>query len=83
MSKPQNLRYPIVPIQVLCVYLEQIPAGKRPARGVKDVQRLVYKLAQLAKAFVHRPNVRWLFARLVQRSAWTTRQITFWHNIQE
>lgn len=69
MAEPQHFWYPIIPVQVLRVNREEIPAREGAPRRVEDVQRLMDKLAKFTKALVHGPDVGRLLAGLLERCA--------------
>lgn len=78
VPQPQNDRDTVVPVQVLRVDTEQVPAREPTARRVQYVQRLVYQLAKLAEALVHGPHVGRLLARALQGNTCAKCECGFW-----
>lgn len=77
VPQPQNDRDAVVPVQVLRVDAQQVPARQRAARRVQDVQRLVHQLAQLAETLVHGPHVGRLLARALKGDACAMCEVKF------
>lgn len=69
VAQAENLRYSIVPVQILRVNSKQVFAGEWPPRGMHNVQGLVNKLTELAETFVDRPYIRGLLTRPLERCA--------------
>lgn len=53
MAQPQHFGYPVVPVQVLRINVQEVPGSKGPSWGMEDVEGLVDELTQLAKALVY------------------------------
>lgn len=70
MAETEDFRYSIVPVQILGIDVEEISRGQGVTRRVEDIERLVDKLTQLAKAFVDRSDVGRLCARSLKRGTW-------------
>jgi hypothetical protein len=62
MPQSKDLRYAIIPIEVLCVHVQKFSRCKGFAGGMKNVQRLVYELAEFAETFIYGTHVRRLLA---------------------
>lgn len=69
VAQAEGPGYPVVPVEVLGINIEQIAGGQGLARRVQNVEGLVDQLAQLTKALVNGSDVGWLLARSLQRGA--------------
>lgn len=69
MSKSENFRNLIIPIQKLGIDVQKVAASERAAWRMKNVERLMNQLAKFTKAFVDRSNVGRLLTRPLQWGA--------------
>ena len=70
MAESQNLRYPIVPVEILGIDAQEISGCEGSPWGMKNIQGFMNKLTQLAEALVYRVHIGRLFTGPLQWGAY-------------
>lgn len=57
VSKSEHFRYPIIPIKVLGIYVEEVAARQRSPWRVQHIQRLMNQFAEFTETFIYGANI--------------------------